>query len=124
MTEFTYKVPNEDSYLRGLIEYLNHKDEKDIATLLSGAKCNIVRTSQFSGRARWDVERVEIFFDIPANKLHLATEEVKKKLIGFCDFMMPKEVGFDVWSVDFKPLLGEKRKSWKEKIFRAFSGKK
>ena len=110
MVNFTYKAPDENNYLIALIKYLKHHKKDEIASILEGAKCKILDSSQFS-RKRWDGMQTEILFEVPSDKLELATEEVKCELIRFCDEIMPKDVGFDVTSVDFKPRLDMDEKS-------------
>jgi hypothetical protein len=102
--DFNYKAPDENKYLTALIKYLKHNKEDAIASLLEGSKCKILDSSQFS-RRRWNGMQTEILFEVPFNKLELVTDEIKTELIKFCDDIMPKDVGFDVMSVDFKPRL-------------------
>ncbi len=109
MANFTYEAPNENNYLIVLIKYLKHHKENAVASILEGSKCKILNSSQFSGR-RWNNMQTEILFEVPFDKLELVTDEIKSKLINFCDEIMPKDVGFDVMSVDFKPRLDAEEK--------------
>ena len=95
MEDFTYKAPDENNYLIALIKYLKHHKENTIASILEGSRCKILDSSQFS-RKRWNRMYTEILFEVPFNKLDLVTDEIKNKLIKFCDDIMPKDVGFDV----------------------------
>jgi predicted nucleotidyltransferase len=48
MSEFTYKAPNEDSFLQALVVMLKTKRHDKIADLLSGSKCTIIDTKQWA----------------------------------------------------------------------------
>ncbi len=109
MADFTYKAPDENNYLIALIKYLKHHKENTITSILDGSKCKILDSSQFS-RRRWNGVQTEILFEVPFDKLELVTDEIKSKLIKFCDYIMPKDVGFDVMSIDFKPRLDVEEK--------------
>ncbi|MEA1994512.1 MAG: Swt1 family HEPN domain-containing protein [Euryarchaeota archaeon] len=109
MTDFSYKAPDEDNYLRGLIKYLKYHNEDEIASILKGSKCKILDSSQYSQK-RWNAVWTEILFEVPFDKLELTNDKIRKNLVKFCDDIMPKEVGFDVMSVDFKPRLDEEEK--------------
>jgi hypothetical protein len=110
MADFTLKTPDENNYLTALKQYLRHRKEVEIASLLENAKCKILDSSQFS-RVRWNGMWTEVLFEIPFNKLDAVTDEMKTKLIKYCNEIMPKDVGFDVMSVDFKPRLDIEEKS-------------
>jgi len=110
MADFTYKAPNENNFLIALKKYLKHHKEEDIASILDNSICKILDSSQFSKR-RWNSMWTEILFEIPFNKLDKVTDEMKTKLIKYCDEIMPKDVGFDVLSVDFKPRLDVEEKA-------------
>ncbi len=110
MVDFTYKSPNEDKYLEALIKYLIHHKENHIASLLKGSRCKILDSSQFSKR-RWNGVWTEILFEVPFNILDKINDDIKKKLVKFCDEIMPQDTGFDVLSVDFKPRLDIEEKS-------------
>jgi hypothetical protein len=101
MVDFTYKAPNENNYLNALIKYLKHHKEDELASILENSKCKILDSSSFSKR-RWNGMWTEIIFEVPFNKLDRVTDEIKNKLIKYCNEIMPQDVGFDVMSVDFK----------------------
>ena len=64
----------------------------------------------------------EILFEVSFEELAKVTEDLKKKLIKYCDDIMPKEVGFDVLSVDFKPRLDlEYKRDIVENLNKTFS---
>lgn len=102
--EFTYECPNNRSFLKTLIRYLNVKGEVAIADLLKGADCSIEPTSQFSHR-RWNGFYTQVNFRISVEKMSQVTEEIKKKLATYCDEVIPPEVGYDIGSVYFSPQL-------------------
>jgi hypothetical protein len=103
-SEFTREKPNEQTYLSTLVKYLEFKGERFLASLLRDAKCTIQESSTFS-KKRWNGLSTTIYFRIPVEKLAVINDAVKRKLIDFCDEVMPKEIGFDVVAVEFSPLL-------------------
>lgn len=104
MGDFTYKAPDENNYLVALKKYLKHHKEDEIVAILDNSVCKILDSSQFS-KKRWNGMWTEILFEIPFNKLEKVTDDIKTKLAKYCDEIMPKDVGFDIQSVDFKPRL-------------------
>ncbi|MCK4427787.1 MAG: hypothetical protein KAW16_04820 [candidate division Zixibacteria bacterium] len=104
--EFTYQKPDERAYFNTLVKYLERKGEKDILQLLVGGHCTIDPSSTFS-HVRWNGLWTTVYFYVPLEKLDIVNDEIKKKLTGLCDLIMPAEVGFDVMSVQFSPLLSE-----------------
>ena len=108
MTSFgyTYKKPDEEEYVRGLIAYLISKGENAVADLLKGSKCAIQPSNTYS-RSKGFVYQTSVYFQILPDKLASVTDETKQKLAKFCEDTMPPEVGFEVVEVDFSPLLGK-----------------
>jgi hypothetical protein len=104
MSDFTYEPPDEKAYLDTLIRYLKKDGENDIADLLKGARCSIQASSSFS-KVRWNACWTTIYFYLPMDKFELVSEDMKRKLIGFCDAIMPREVGFDVMHVEISPFI-------------------
>ncbi len=92
---------NRPSYF---FESPKHHKEECIASILEGSKCKIISSGQFS-RRRWNGIWADILFEVPFNKLELVTDEIKEKLVKYCDELMPYEEDFDVRAVIFKPCL-------------------
>lgn len=103
MTDFTYKVPNEEDYFHTLIQWLKKKGEQELLGLLDDAKCTIYTTSSFS-HSRWNGMWCKIQFYVPIEKLD-PTEELVNKLITTCQEVMPSDTGFDVMKVEFLPMI-------------------
>jgi hypothetical protein len=112
--DYTYKKPNEEEYLRGLMAYLTSKGETDLANLLKGSKCTIQPSSTYGSRGF--VYLTSVYFQILPSKLALVNDEIRQKLTKFCDDTMPKEVGFEVAEVDFSPVLGKSSEAQEEPI--------
>ncbi|HUX98995.1 MAG TPA: toll/interleukin-1 receptor domain-containing protein [Candidatus Deferrimicrobium sp.] len=106
MPGFTYEAPNEQLYLKTLMEYIKLKGEDHIILILKDAKCSINQSSDFS-RKRWNAFKTIIYFYIPIQKLNYVTDDIKQKLINYCNLVMPKEAGLDIMDVKFAPLLVE-----------------
>lgn len=104
MSDFTYKIPNEENFLRAVLINLKQKGHDDIASLLEGSKCTISHAGQFS-RKRWDAYWTTIHFDIPMNKyeevMSQITEEIREIIRTICDEVMPMKSGLDVMGVKF-----------------------
>jgi hypothetical protein len=107
-SEFTYQKPDEQAFLDTLVDYLKFQKEKEIADLLEGTRCRIESTKTFSYQ-RWDGYWTKIHFYIPASKLRLVNDYIKRKLIDICDGIMPVEVGFDVMDVEFSPMISKRK---------------
>lgn len=106
MSEFTYNCPDEKKYFAAILKYLDKSGDNDITALLKGCSCSIRPSGTFS-RQRWNAYFTEIMFYVPVNTLDKITGEMKIRLLGICDKLMPAEVGFDVMSVDFSVSLDE-----------------
>lgn len=103
-SEYTYKKPDDQTFHKTLVGYLEYKGEKLLAKLLTGAKCNIVTTSSFSHK-RWNTYRASVRFYVPVAKLKKLPRKASEKLIPFCQEVMPAEAGYEVMGVEFSPLL-------------------
>ena len=113
--DYTYKKPDEEKYVHGLVAYLTSKGENAIADLLRGSKCTIQPSSTYS-RSRGFVYQTSVYFQILPDKLASVTDEIRQKLAKFCDDTMPNEVGFEVVEVDFSPFLGKPSEAQEESI--------
>jgi hypothetical protein len=102
---FTYDIPDGKEFLAALMVLLKAKGEKELMQVLAGATCEIAPSSSFS-RARWNAYWTEIRFAVSAEKLALVDNELEKKLLGFCDRVMPTNSGYDVMQVAFSPQIG------------------
>ncbi len=107
---FTYKAPNEKKYLQALLKLLKAKDEKKLYELLENSKCAFDASSSYS-RARWNAVYTTVYFYIPVENFDIldVDEESKSKLIGYCDTIMPKDIGYDVMHVELSPSLDDEQ---------------
>ena len=103
---FTYEKPDEKAFLRTLIKYLRFKGEAAIADLIQGSECQIETSSSYSYQ-RWNALWTRVVFYVPVEKLDRVNDEIKGKLSGFCDDVIPANAGFDIIKVDFAPLIPE-----------------
>lgn len=104
MTDFTYKIPNEEFFLKAVLINLKQKGLDDIVSLLQGSKCHISHEGNFS-RKRWDAYWTTVHFDIPMNKYENVmcqiTNETKEIIRSVCDAIIPTQSGLDVMGVKF-----------------------
>ena len=80
--EYTFKLPDSNRYLIGVIAILRSKKETKIADLLVGCKCEISQGGQFSHK-RWNGIYTTIVFYIPIAKLDSFTE-YERAIIWSC----------------------------------------
>jgi hypothetical protein len=102
--EFTYKKPNEKSYLKAVIKMLKNYDFDDIANILKNGKCNIYVTDSFS-YVRWNGLKTNINFYVSIDEVDLIDDISKQKLLEICKKIMPAETGLDVMKVNISPLV-------------------
>ena len=99
MTDFTYKVPDEQKFLSAVMMIIRKKGNEKLASLLLGSKCSIVTSSSFSNK-RWDAYYTTIDFAVPQNRydeVSTKIDEITKKLIiDICNEVMPPKAGLDV----------------------------
>lgn len=104
MSEFTYKVPDEERYLGAVLINLKQKGHRNISSLLEGSKCTITHRNQFS-RKRWNAYWTTIHFDIPMDRyeevMSQISEETREVIRAVCDEVMPVRSGLDVMGVKF-----------------------
>ncbi|MDA8088839.1 MAG: Swt1 family HEPN domain-containing protein [Nitrospiraceae bacterium] len=106
MSEFTYNPPNDKKYFVAITKYLDKTGDNEISSLIRGGYCYINNSSVFS-KKRWNAFFTEIIFYIPMDKIDSVTPDIGNRLLRICDKLMPPEVGFDVMSVDFSPILDD-----------------
>ena len=105
--DFTFELPDTNTYLKGVIALLRSKKETKIADLLVGCNCEISSGGQYS-RRRWNAIFTTIIFYVPLSKLDsFAPEYVHSVILDACDAVMPKKTGYDVMKIDVAPLLEE-----------------
>ncbi|MGB9936153.1 MAG: hypothetical protein ACPK7O_00390 [Methanobacterium sp.] len=108
MTDFTYEKPNEKAYFDTLIGYIDHNGDNEILDIIKDSKCSIRESSSYSN-VRWNGYDTGVYFYVPIDKLGLAKQDhVAERLKGYCNEVMPAEIGFDVTYVEFSPLIAEK----------------
>lgn len=116
MSTFTYDIPREDEYLSVLLLLLKGSDENDILELLTGGECSIAPSKTYSRRRR-NAYLTEVRFYVSADKYGLVSPEIKKRLLDYCQRIMPTKAGYDVESVSITPRLGGKeQKSLNDEI--------
>ena len=100
--EFTYKVPDEVTYLAVVIMRLKGKVNDALISILSKSKCSIITSSSYS-QCRWNAYYTTVEFAVALvdydNAMRLmdkTTEEIVRKV---CDEVMPQKAGFDVMEV-------------------------
>ncbi|NVM53255.1 MAG: hypothetical protein HWN66_06090 [Candidatus Helarchaeota archaeon] len=98
---FSYEVPDDGIFFQKLIKYLKIKEEDDLIDLLRNAKCEIRPTSTFGSRSY--SYKAYIRFYIPDEKLAQASELLRNKLEFYCQRIMPRDAGYDVYGVSFEP---------------------
>jgi hypothetical protein len=103
---FTYEAPNDEKYLQALLKLLKAKGETKLYELLKNSKCAFDASSSFS-RARWNALYTTVYFYIPLENFDVLDidEKNKSRLIGYCDTIMPKDIGYDVMHVELSPSL-------------------
>ena len=119
MGKFTYKAPDENTYLGKLKEYLISHEEHEIAPTLYNSLCKIQNSDRYSitkwkdmwtemssslpppYKKKWNAMWTEILFKIPPRQINEVTDGIREKLIKYCYEIMPKEIGFDVCDVKF-----------------------
>jgi len=105
--DWTYKIPNEDMYLKALLILLKRKGLEDISNLLKDSTCKIIQSSNFS-RVRWNAYATTVYFYLPLDKWDLRHNDImfhKDEIISICNELMPKEAGLDVLNIEISPSL-------------------
>ena len=102
--DFTYEKPDEKAFLGTLIKYLRFKGETEIAGLTQGSQCQIETSSSYSYQ-RWDALWTRVVFYVPVEKLEKVNDEIKVRLVGFCNDVIPANAGLDIMKVEFAPLI-------------------
>lgn len=104
--EYTFKLPDSNIYLKGVIALLRSKKETKIADLLVGCKCDISSGGQYS-RRRWNAIYTTVVFYVPLVKLDLFTEYERAIILDACNSVMPKNAGYDIMEMEISPSLDE-----------------
>ena len=96
MTEFTYEIPNEEKFLQAVLVMIRKKGNNALASLLSGSKCSIIRSENFS-RKRWNAYYTIVDFAFPSskydeivNQIDVVSKEIIKEI---CNDVMPSKNG-------------------------------
>jgi len=89
-----------------LLKLLIVKGEKELYELLKNSTCAFDASSSFS-RIRWNALYTTVYFYIPLENFDLIDidENNQSRLIGYCDRIMPKNIGFDIMHVELSPSL-------------------
>jgi hypothetical protein len=104
---FTFKAPDPNIYLKGVITLLRSKKETQIADDLVSCKCEISSGGQYS-RRRWNAIYTTVILYVPVSKLEtFSSEYVHKVILDACDAVMPKNTGYDVMEIEVAPSLDE-----------------
>lgn len=102
--QFTYQVPDQESFIYTLRVFLESTGHDDIAALLMGASCDIEPTGSFSG-VRWDAWATNVILFVPVSLIPKFTENVRSTLLSACDSVMPSNAGLDVLGLAVSPIL-------------------
>ena len=103
MSDWTYEIPDAETYLHTLRRYLEENSRKDIAGWLAGASCEIHPSSSYG--IRLFSYQTSVYFSVPAQLVGKFTEAVKKVLVQACDAVMPSIAGYDITYVAIAPIL-------------------
>lgn len=105
---FTYVTPNEEKYLQALLRLLKANEEIKFIELLKNSKCSFDVSSSYS-RVRWNGLYTTVYFYIPLESFEIQNFDTdsKERLVGYCDTVMPKNIGCDVLDVELSPSLDE-----------------
>jgi hypothetical protein len=103
---FTYAPPDPKRYLQALLKLLRAKGETKLYALLKDSKCAFDASSSYS-RVRWNAIYTTVYFYIPVESFDVLDldDDSRSRLIGYCDTIMPKDVGYDVLHVELSPSL-------------------
>jgi|GEM_PF-851700 hypothetical protein len=102
ITDFTYKIPNEQTFHSAVLVLIRKSGNEELASLLSRSKCSIITSSSYSEK-RWDAYYTIVDFAFPPNRYdEVSTKidpETKETIIRICNEVMPAKAGFDVMDV-------------------------
>lgn len=110
MTEFTYKLPPNDSYFKAILMTL--KNKPNVYDILKNGYCEIYNSDSYS-RKRWDAMATTINFYIPQDvygKNSDKIDTIKQSLVKVCQNVMPANAGYDITEVNISPMLDEDNK--------------
>ena len=101
--DFTYEIPNEETYLSVVIMRLRDKINVELLNFLSKSKCTINPTSTYSN-SRWNAYYTTVDFAVNQrdyDKIIALMNHSETKLIvqWACNEVMPAKAGFDILEV-------------------------
>lgn len=107
MSDFSYTPPDEQKFLKGILQLLQKRNLNEYVNILKNAKCEFDVSSSFS-HVRWNGLYTTVVFRLPIDDfelVHLDDQEYKTPLIRVCSDLMPPNAGLDVLNVEFSPSL-------------------
>lgn len=110
MADFTYELPNENDFLRTLLQILSNStnlDDRLLSKVMVGASIGFSESTNFSQK-RWNAYDLDIVFGIPAktyaDNIQLL-DSYKRRLHRHCEKLIPSECGYDLKAVDIVPMI-------------------
>ena len=83
------------------MKYIRLKGDDELVSLLNGAKCEIITTSNYGWRT--NAMKAYIRFYLSEEKLTTANDEHERKLRHYCYKVMPRDAGYDIDGISFEP---------------------
>ena len=96
---FSYELPESNKFLKNCIEYLNLKDQQELATLLLNSVVHFVITGQFSHR-QWDEYQIIACLSVPKIIFKKFDEETLNILKDTFNSVLPKNSGYFISSIE------------------------
>jgi phosphatidylserine/phosphatidylglycerophosphate/cardiolipin synthase-like enzyme len=109
MSEMTYELPLEKDFLQTLIEYLTHKGETELITLLKHSSMSFKTTSTFTEKI-WNTYWCSIVFSIQVSELQNVNKKTLVSLEKYCSEILPTTSGFLIKEINFIPQITPKQK--------------
>ncbi|MDN3594201.1 phospholipase D-like domain-containing protein [Zunongwangia endophytica] len=104
MSDFTYELPPEQDFFKALIEYVEHKQQNDIAELLKKCTMSFQETSNFTHKI-WNTYWCSIIFSLPISELPNINQRTHTILKEYCDQLLPTNCGFLIKEINFVPQI-------------------
>jgi len=104
MSEFTYELPSEKDFYKTLLDYINHKGDKDVAQILKTASMSFKPTSDFTQKL-WNTYWCSIIFYVPVSELAQIKQEWINIVKTYCTDLLPPESGFLIDEIKFAPQM-------------------
>lgn len=102
MTDFTYKLPDEQRFFSAVLLMIRRSGNEELTSLLSASKCSIIATSSFS-RKRYNAYYTRVDFAVPLDKYDEVSTKIdpttKEEILRICNEVMPPKAGYDVMDV-------------------------